>query len=178
VYGYTENKVNESIYIWSGMCVYVYMGRDSSVGRASSYGLDVPGIESRRGRDFPHASEPVLRSTQPPVQRVPGLSRGVKRPGRGVDHPPQPSTEVKERVELYFSPFGYSWPVLGWTLPLTLLIYIYIYIYIYTFIYLAKFCRFLVPPDMPGLYLKRSHDRFLSYPFRLWFTDYTILQCG
>jgi hypothetical protein len=28
------------------------------------------------------------------------LSRGVKRPGRGVDHPPSSSAEVKERVEL------------------------------------------------------------------------------
>ena len=27
---------------------------------------------------------------------------GVKRPGRGVDHPPPSSAEVKERVELYF----------------------------------------------------------------------------
>jgi len=26
---------------------------------------------------------------------------GVKRPGRGVDHPPLSSAEVKERVELY-----------------------------------------------------------------------------
>ena len=31
----------------------------------------------------------------------------VKRPGRGVDHPPRLSAEVKERVELYFySPLG------------------------------------------------------------------------
>ena len=46
------------------------------------------------------------------------LSRGVKRPGRGVDHPPLSCAEVKERVELYlFSPSGLSWPVLGWTLP-------------------------------------------------------------
>ena len=44
---------------------------------------------------------------------------GVKRPGRGVDHPPPSSTEVKERVELYlYSPSGPSWPVLGRTLPL------------------------------------------------------------
>ena len=39
---------------------------------------------------------------------------GVKRPGRGVDHPPPCSAEVKERVELYrYSPTGPSWLVLG-----------------------------------------------------------------
>ena len=45
-----------------------------------------------------------------------GSFPGVKRPGRGVDHPPP--TEVKERVELYlFSPCGPSWPVLGRNVP-------------------------------------------------------------
>jgi hypothetical protein len=29
---------------------------------------------------------------------------GVKRPGRGVDHPPPSSDEVKETVELYLNP--------------------------------------------------------------------------
>ena len=44
---------------------------------------------------------------------------GVKRPDRGVDHPPPSSAEVKERVELYlYSPPGTSWPLLGRTLPL------------------------------------------------------------
>jgi hypothetical protein len=38
--------------------------------------LDGPGIESRLGRDFPHASRPALGLTQPPMQWVPGLSRG------------------------------------------------------------------------------------------------------
>ena len=39
---------------------------------------------------------------------------GVKQPGRGVDHPPPHSAEVKERVELYFhSHYRSSWPVLG-----------------------------------------------------------------
>ena len=48
-----------------------------------------------------------------------GFFPGVKRPGRGVDHPPPSSAEVKERVELYlYSPSGPSCPVLGLILPL------------------------------------------------------------
>ena len=51
-------------------------GPDSVVGIATAYGLDGPGIESRRGPDFPHESRPALRPIQPPAQRVPSLSRG------------------------------------------------------------------------------------------------------
>ena len=55
-----------------------------------------------------------------PVQNGPGahpasytmgtgsLSRGVKRPGRGVNHPPASSAEVKERVELYLHSLSWS----------------------------------------------------------------------
>ena len=40
---------------------------------------------------------------------------GGKQTGRGVDHPPSSSAEVKERVELYlYSTSGPTWPVLGW----------------------------------------------------------------
>jgi hypothetical protein len=89
------------------------MGRDSSVGIATRYGLDVPRIESRCWRDFAHPSRPALGPTQPPMQWIPV----VKRPGRGVDHPSPPRVEVKEIIQLYlYSPSVPSWPVLEWTL--------------------------------------------------------------
>ena len=50
------------------------MGQDSSVGIATRYGLDGPGIESRWGRDFSYPSRPNLGHTQPPTEWVPGLS--------------------------------------------------------------------------------------------------------
>jgi len=70
---------------------------------------------------------PVVARFSAPVQRGPvadpvsytvgtGSCWGVKRPGRGVDHPLPSSSEIKERerVEFYiYSSFGPSWPVLG-----------------------------------------------------------------
>ena len=69
------------------------------------------------------------------VQTGPG-NPGVKRPGRGLDYPPQTKAEVKERVELYiYSHSGPSWTVMGRNLPLLLRLEIKIYIYIYVYIY-------------------------------------------
>jgi hypothetical protein len=45
-----------------------------------------PGIESRWRRDFSHLSRPALEPIQLPVQWVPGLSWGKKRPGSDA-HP-------------------------------------------------------------------------------------------
>jgi hypothetical protein len=51
---------------------------------------------------------------------------GVRRTGRGIDHPPASSAEVKKRVELYlYSPSGPSWPVRGRPLPLPSTLFIY-----------------------------------------------------
>ena len=90
------------------------LDRDSSVDVATNYRLDGLGIESRG-----------CSRISAPVQTGPGAHPasctmgtrsfpGLKRPGRGADHPPTSSAEVKERVGLYiYSTSGPSWPVLG-----------------------------------------------------------------
>jgi hypothetical protein len=94
----------------------IRVDQDSSVGIATSYGLDGPGIEFRSGRDFPHPYRPVLGSTQHQV-----FFPRVKRPGRGVTHRPAFSAEVKEGVELnIYYRSGPSGPVLERTLPFIL----------------------------------------------------------
>jgi hypothetical protein len=85
-------------------------GRDSSVGIATRYGLDDPGIEFRWGEIF-HTGPGVHPAS---YTMGTGSFPGVKRPGGGVDQPPPSSPEVKERVELHlYSSSGPSWPVLG-----------------------------------------------------------------
>jgi hypothetical protein len=90
------------------------VGWASSVGIATRYGLDGAGIESRRGVRF---STPVQTYPGPhPAYYTMGTGSfpGVKRPGRGVDHPTPYSAEVKERVELYlYSTSETSRPVMG-----------------------------------------------------------------
>jgi hypothetical protein len=75
---------------------YRLCGPGSVVGIATSYGLDGPGIETRWGRDFPHLTRTALGPPQPPVQWVPGVSRGKERPGRDADpSPPSSATVMK-----------------------------------------------------------------------------------
>ena len=76
-----------------------------SVGIATRYGLDGPGIESRCGEFFitrpdgPRGPHSLLYNAYRFSFPV------VKRPGRGVDYPTTSIGEVEERVELYlFSP--------------------------------------------------------------------------
>ena len=146
------------------------MGRDGSVGTATRYGLDSPGIESqwpsglRRGsaaarflrlrvrtpprtwmfvlckdkRQNPEQSRQritdtvqrenkknpcggeIFRTRLDPSQGPFSLLHngyrvsfpGVKQQGRGFNHPPPSSAEVKETIELYLYPTsGPSWPV-------------------------------------------------------------------
>ena len=81
--------------------VVLPLGRDSSVGIATRYGLDGSGIKSRWGRDFPRPSRPALGPTQPLVQWVPGLSWGG-----GVDHSPHLAPRLKEEYIYTSTPLG------------------------------------------------------------------------
>jgi len=95
-----------------------------------------------------------------------GSFPGAKRRGRVVDHPPHLSADVKERVELYiYSPFGLSWPVLGWTFPLP---FIPIIIYSLTYscsTFLEKTTAFPLVKKLPA-----------SYGTRMFITAFTIAR--
>ena len=59
----------------------VVMGRDSSVGIATRYWVDVPDIECRWELYFPLPSRPALGPTQPPIHCVQGSRYGGKAAG-------------------------------------------------------------------------------------------------
>jgi hypothetical protein len=91
----------------------------SSVGGATPYGLNCPRIDSRWGEIFRTCPD---RLREPPrlllYNKYRVSSPLVKGPGRGVDHPPPSSVEVKERVEVYLVYLSVpSWQVIGRNLP-------------------------------------------------------------
>ena len=70
-------------------------GPGSSAGIATDYGLDGPG-SNPGGDEIFRPSRPALGPNQPPVNWIPGLSRGKVRPGRAADHSPPSSAAVME----------------------------------------------------------------------------------
>ena len=65
------------------------VGRDSSVGIATGYGLDCTRIESWWGRDFPHLSRLALGAHLASCTMGSGSFPGIKS-GRGVPLAPHP----------------------------------------------------------------------------------------
>ena len=84
--------------------------RDSSVGIATRYGLDGPGIEFRWGRDISHSFRPTVDPLSLLYNGYLLYFSGLKRPERDIDHSPPSRVEVKERLEIYlYSPSVLSW---------------------------------------------------------------------
>ena len=83
------------------------MGRYSSVGIATRYGLDGPRIEYRREAKF---SAPVQTGPGAYITSCTmgtGSFPGVKQPQCGADHPPPSQCRGHERLRLYF--YSQSW---------------------------------------------------------------------
>jgi len=72
------------------------MGRDSAVGITLRYGLDGPVIESRCGARFsaPVQTDPGAKPASSTMGN--GSFSGIKRPGRGVYHPPHLQPMLKK----------------------------------------------------------------------------------
>jgi len=81
-------------------------GPGSSVGIATGYGLDGPGIESRWGFSVPVQTGPGAHPASCTMGTGSFLG-GRERPGRDADPSPPSTAVVKKRVELYlYSPYG------------------------------------------------------------------------
>ena len=87
------------------------VGRDSSVGIATRYGLDGSEIESRWGARFSTTVQ-TGPGAQPASFKIDTVYfPRVKPPGRYVEHPPTSNAGVKERVEPYlYSLLGLHFP--------------------------------------------------------------------
>jgi hypothetical protein len=75
----------------------VYVGRDSSVSIATGYGLDGPGIKSRRGQDFSaHVQTGPGAHPASCTMGTGSFPGGKERPGRDADPSPASSDVVKK----------------------------------------------------------------------------------
>ena len=70
--------------------------RDSSVGIATRYGLDGPGIESWWEVRFSAPVQTGPRAHPTPYTMDTGVFPGIKWPGRGVDNPPHLAPRLKK----------------------------------------------------------------------------------
>jgi hypothetical protein len=89
------------------MFIYLFsVGRDSSVGIATNYGLDGPGSNLGGARYSALVLEAHPASYTMDIMSFPG----PKRPGRGVDHPPHLAPRY---IYSSTSPLGLRGPLQG-----------------------------------------------------------------
>ena len=74
---------------------FILCGPGSSVGKQLTTGWTVRGSNPGRDENF-RPSRPALGPFQPPVKRIPGLSRDKVRSGRAAEHSPPSSAAVME----------------------------------------------------------------------------------
>jgi hypothetical protein len=72
------------------------VGRDRAVGTATRCGLDGPGIESQWWTRFSAPVQTCPRAHPASYTMGTGSFPGVKRPERGVDHPPHLAPRLKK----------------------------------------------------------------------------------
>jgi len=77
-------------------CLITNCGPASSVGIATEYGLDGPGIESRCGVRFSARPDRPWDPPSLPYNGYRVFPGGKERPGRAADHSPPSSAEVLE----------------------------------------------------------------------------------
>ena len=95
-----------------------HVGRSSSVGTATRYGVEGPEIQFGEGEIFLTRPDRTCGPPSPVSIGCRVIVRGVKRPEHGVNHPPLSSAVVKERVDLYlYFLSGSSRPILRRALP-------------------------------------------------------------
>ena len=114
-------KLNESkcmVKQWKKNTKQRFMGWDSSVGIATHYRPDGPGIESQWDEIFSTRPERPWGPNSLLYNGYRVSFPGVKRLGHDADHPtPSSVLKVKERVQLcLYSLSGSSLPVLRWPL--------------------------------------------------------------
>jgi hypothetical protein len=86
----------------------------SSVGIATDYGLEGPGIECRWGTKFFVHVQTGPEAHLASCTMGTGSFSGVKRPGRGTDHPSPSTTEVKKEYSYTSThPLGHFRSVTG-----------------------------------------------------------------